>query len=406
MHGLWSLGSTDATLEGCSDVGVASSGPRLHPFDWLRTWSSRLTADGAPREPEVSGVPLGVAKGPLGESSGRYGAASAEVAMVDLAQGDGATAFAATSSSARAPEPSMAKTLTAETLVVETSGAKALMADSSRSTLSTSADCPGADDQAAVWVAAMVAGDDAAFRCLYDAMYARVWTVVLRVLGEPSAAEEIVADVFYEIWTQASSFDPTRGRVASWILVRARSRAIDHLRRERRWREMTRTSLDDPAIAALATRDQVADSDPDLETSPDGLLHAAGWGQGERRPDAELERSECVTRLDRALATLDTTTRSLIEKAFYEGWTHAELQDWSGLPLGTLKSKIRRGLARLRQTSEYDLEYGIQTGNGAGTGAGRDCDRSLRADSRTPVGVGTAGPGVTTTVLRTSGGAK
>lgn len=197
------------------------------------------------------------------------------------------------------------------------------------------------DDPSSADLVAMARGDEAAFRALYERLVGRVWSVVLRVVGDPAAAEEIVADVFFEVWSQADRFDPNRGRAEHWVLLRARSRAIDHLRRERRWRENLQSVAGD-----VEAPGDIEGLEPSVPGVDDATL--TGWAGAPAHPDVELERLQRACLLDRAMAALDDSTRFLIEKAFYEGWTHAELQLWTGLPLGTLKSRIRRGLQRLR----------------------------------------------------------
>lgn len=162
------------------------------------------------------------------------------------------------------------------------------------------------------------AGDEAAFGELYDATVGRVYGLALRVLREPRAAEEVAEDAFFQVWREARRFDPARGRPLAWILTIARSRALDHLRRR------------DPAGCH-------PDPDSLLETEP-----AVGGPQ-----DLLAATRECG-RLHDALAALDPVPRQMIALAFFRGFTHEEIALHAALPVGTVKSHIRRALLALR----------------------------------------------------------
>jgi RNA polymerase sigma factor (sigma-70 family) len=179
------------------------------------------------------------------------------------------------------------------------------------------------DGQLADWIARIAEHDQGALAELYDATLARVYALVQRVLRQPALAEEVVEDTYFQVWRQAPRFDAARGRPLTWLLGMARSRAIDALRREARFRH---ESLDDDEGAAI----DIADPAPQA----DDLLEVA-------RGHAELQR---------ALMQLNAQPRQLVALAFFRGLSHEAIAEQTRLPLGTVKSQIRRALQALRQT--------------------------------------------------------
>jgi RNA polymerase sigma-70 factor (ECF subfamily) len=171
----------------------------------------------------------------------------------------------------------------------------------------------------AVLLRRVCAEDEDAFAELYDATVARVHGLALRILREPRAAEEVTEDVFFQVWRQARRYDPARGRPLAWMLTIARSRALDHLRRR------------DPAQS---------------HAEPDTLLEAEPAAAG--GPQDLLVASRDNARVHAALASLDPVPRQLIALAFFRGYTHEEIALHEDLPVGTVKSHIRRALAALR----------------------------------------------------------
>lgn len=176
------------------------------------------------------------------------------------------------------------------------------------------------DDQLARWIGAIVDHDERALMALYEATLPRVYGLVLRLVRRPQLAEEVAEDVFFQVWRQAPRFDPARGRPLTWLLGMARSRAIDAIRREARFQHET---LDDEVNAPAAP----------LGNSGDELLAVA---QGH----AELHR---------ALLLLKPQPRQLVALAFFSGLSHEEIASQTALPLGTVKSQIRRALITLRE---------------------------------------------------------
>ena len=176
------------------------------------------------------------------------------------------------------------------------------------------------DGQLAAWVEAIADHDERALSALYDASVSRVYGLVLRLVRRPALADEVVEETYFQVWRQAPRFDPARGRAMTWLLGMARSRAIDAIRRESRFQH---DSLEGEAASA------VCDPGPDA----DDLLAAA-------RGHAALHR---------ALLQLQAQPRQLVALAFLSGLTHEEIASQTALPLGTVKSQIRRALLTLRQ---------------------------------------------------------
>lgn len=176
------------------------------------------------------------------------------------------------------------------------------------------------DAQLAQWIEAVVEHDERALAALYDATLSRVYAIVLRVVRKPALAEEVVEDTYFQVWRQALRFDPARGKPLTWLLGMARSRAIDALRREARFQH---ESLNDDALQEVH----------DDTIASDELLDVA-------RGHADLHR---------ALMLLNAQPRQLVALAFFNGLSHEEIATQTHLPLGTVKSQIRRALITLRE---------------------------------------------------------
>ena len=162
-------------------------------------------------------------------------------------------------------------------------------------------------------------GDGDALAELYDRHARPIYSLALRILKNPSDAEDVVQDVFAQAWRQAGRYDVRRGVVAAWLLTLSRSRAIDRLR-ARRARE-DRTAADGA----------VADLKVEMPA-----------------PDLQLLSREQVARVRTALDELPLLQRIAIELAYYEGLTHAEIAERLEQPLGTVKTRIRLALGKLR----------------------------------------------------------
>jgi RNA polymerase sigma-70 factor (ECF subfamily) len=174
-------------------------------------------------------------------------------------------------------------------------------------------------DQAAL--VRLARGDQSALAELYDRHARPIYSLALRILREQADAEDIVQEVFAQAWNQAARFDTSRGAVAAWLLMMARSRAIDRLRARR-------------------SRPETATDAETVERMPDAAV----------RQDLQLLSSEQVDMLKTALDGLPAPQREALELAYYEGLTHTEIADRLSEPLGTVKTRIRQAVIRLRES--------------------------------------------------------
>ncbi len=164
--------------------------------------------------------------------------------------------------------------------------------------------------------------DETALEELYDRQSTAVYSLALRIVGDRAAAEDVLSDVFWRVWRRAETFDPRRGSPTAWLLTITRRRALDELRmgarRERR------------------------------ERSPDAM----GEVPQERAPSQEGEAlaGEVQEHVREALSALPPEQRGPIELAYFEGLTHVEIADRLQEPLGTIKTRIRTGMQRLRES--------------------------------------------------------
>lgn len=180
---------------------------------------------------------------------------------------------------------------------------------------------PGASDpQLAAWIALIVERDERALALLYDATVTRVFGLARRIVRDAALAEEVVEDAYFQVWRQAVRFDPARGKALTWLLAMARSRAIDALRREARFE---RSPLDEQNDLPVTS----------AEPACDELLDLA-------RHHADLHQ---------ALMQLGAQPRQLVSMSFFRGLSHEDIAEQMGLPLGTVKSQIRRALQVLRE---------------------------------------------------------
>ena len=165
-------------------------------------------------------------------------------------------------------------------------------------------------------------GDAEALGRLYDLSLGRVYAVALRVLRDPADAEEVVSDVFLQVWEQAAAYCPERGSVLAWLQTLAWSRAVDRLRRLRRHRAVEPLHPD-ATVAAYAS----GEGDP-------GEVMLASFGNARR--------------VREAFAALTPAQRQVLSLAYGDELSHPEIAERTGLPLGTVKSHARRGMAALR----------------------------------------------------------
>jgi RNA polymerase sigma-70 factor (ECF subfamily) len=170
-------------------------------------------------------------------------------------------------------------------------------------------------------VRAVAQGDQLALRTLYDRAHRLVFTLALRITRNRETSEEVTMDVFLGVWQRAATYDARIGPVVAWIMNLARSRSIDRLRYQQRSKRASATGISDPAGDS-----SVADADRDIDL---------------------LARAE---HLRLALARLPQLERELIDAAYFRDLSYAEVAVHFGEPLGTVKTRIRSGLGRLRKT--------------------------------------------------------
>ena len=166
----------------------------------------------------------------------------------------------------------------------------------------------------------MARGDHGALAELYDRHGRLVYSLALRVLRDQGDAEDVVQEVFSQAWRQASRYESTRGPVVAWLMNLARSRAIDRLRSRRARPETGGNDVE---------ADRVLDLAPPI--------------------DEQLALSDQAELIRAAVDQLSLVQRVAIELAFYEGLTHVEIADRLELPLGTVKTRIRQGLSKLKE---------------------------------------------------------
>ncbi len=162
-------------------------------------------------------------------------------------------------------------------------------------------------------------GDEAAFAALYDRVGSRVYGLVKRVVRDPAQSEEVAQETLLEVWRSAARYDPDRGRATTWILTLAHRRAVDRVRSEQ---------------AGRAREDKVAARETPTE--------------------ADVVADEVAVRLEQeqvrvALAALTDLQREALELAYYGGRTYREVAELLDVPLGTIKTRMRDGLIRLRE---------------------------------------------------------
>ena len=167
-------------------------------------------------------------------------------------------------------------------------------------------------------LSAVALGDQSAFERLYDQMAPRVYGLVRRVLRDPAQAEEVGQEVMLEVWRRASRFDRTRGSALSWVMTMAHARAVDRVRSEQ-------SSTDRDLKYATSS----------VQREVDVVVDAV---------ESSFERKQ----VQRCLGGLTDLQRESINLAYYSGFTQAEVAASLKVPLGTIKTRLRDGLIRLR----------------------------------------------------------
>jgi RNA polymerase sigma-70 factor (ECF subfamily) len=177
---------------------------------------------------------------------------------------------------------------------------------------------PVSEQDWAKLVQAIAGGDQLALHALYERAHRLVFTLAMRIAADRETAEELTVDVFHDVWRRASHYDPKNGTVVGWIMNQARSRAIDRVRFDQR-KKRARPEGDDPTQPI-----DVGSAQDALELAQRGRL------------------------LRGALATLAPAEREAIEAAYFAELSHAEVAARLNEPLGTVKTRIRSGLHKLR----------------------------------------------------------
>lgn len=203
------------------------------------------------------------------------------------------------------------------------------------------ADAPPAPDRAApgdvvpdaALVARVAAGEAEALGALYDRHGAACYALARAVVAAPDEADDVVAGAFAQLWRTAARYDAARGSVAAWATTVTRTRALDHVRARRR--------------RARAEERAAADAGAGEPLGPGGAP-AVPLGGSAEPPDAALERGETARLVRRAVAALPEAQREALLLAFFGGLTHADVAARLGQPLGTVKTRIRAGLHKLR----------------------------------------------------------
>ena len=167
----------------------------------------------------------------------------------------------------------------------------------------------------------MKSGDQSALAELYDRYSSIVYAVALRVLGDTGSAEDVLQDVFLQLWRNPGAFDAARGSLGPWLSVITRNRAIDSLRKRR-----PETDIEDVIVSVA----------PDLAAAAD--------------------RSRAAEKVRGVLGAMPPPQRSVLEMAYFEGLTHSEIADKTGEPLGTIKTRIRAGLITLRKAFQISAK--------------------------------------------------
>ena len=180
---------------------------------------------------------------------------------------------------------------------------------------------PAAGDPAtlAKWISAVALGDRQAYRRLYDATAPKLFAVALRILRDESRAEDVLQDSFVNVWNGAAGYNSSLSAPMTWMVTIVRNRSLDYIRRV----DHRTIELDDDLAAVLES---------DQPTPADNAMHA-----------------QDATALQRCLKRLDAGQRQAIAFAYFQGLTHSELAATLRIPIGTVKTWIRRGLEKMKR---------------------------------------------------------
>jgi RNA polymerase sigma-70 factor (ECF subfamily) len=168
--------------------------------------------------------------------------------------------------------------------------------------------------------------DEAAAEVLYARFSSRIYGLGIVMLGSDAAAQDLVQDTFIKVWRSADRYDEARGKLDTWVLLSARSLAIDALRRR---------------VLEVRTIPKIA---------------PVGEASGERGPEELAETGDLADRARAAMSSLTDGQKAALELAYFGGKTSAEVAELEGIPVGTAKTRIRTGLLKLREALEEQRE--------------------------------------------------
>lgn len=171
--------------------------------------------------------------------------------------------------------------------------------------------------------------NEAALSQFYDRTINRVYGLALRITGHAEEAEEVVSDVYLQVWEQADRYKKQKGSIMTWLLTICRSRAIDRLRKRQQSNPENSTSEYSESIALVAD------------------------------PEYLLSNTQQHSLIHQALKNLSSEQRQLLSLAFFRGMTYQEIANFIGMPLGTVKSHIRRSLIELKAEPSLQFSYSI-----------------------------------------------
>ncbi len=174
-------------------------------------------------------------------------------------------------------------------------------------------------------LASVARGDEAAYEQLFDRHASAAYGLAVRVVRDPDIARDVCQEAFLQLWSHAARYDMRQGTVRSWMFTLVHRRAVDRIRSEQ------------------------ASSDREKRVG------AAGFDRPHDQVSAEVERGFEVRRVRAALEGLTPLQREAIELAYYRGYTHTQVAEALGIPLGTAKTRLRDGLIRLRDTLGVEL---------------------------------------------------
>ena len=169
-------------------------------------------------------------------------------------------------------------------------------------------------------------GDQPALSRLYEATNRLIFGLILRILNNRDLAEEVLFEVYAQVWRQAGRYDTSRGSIISWIATIARTRAIDRLRSERNYQQQEELT-------------EIVTSDKDIRSNPEKNALA----------------SELRLRIRVALNTLPPEQRQVIEQSYFLGMTQTEIAEFCNLPLGTVKTRTRLAMEKLRKALAHQI---------------------------------------------------